>query len=292
MQTRTDAVCGVDPFGTPGLQVAVQRAGDLQRCVVKRGRSLCLCRAKPGWQPGSAWQITGQLPEPRQEHRVLTIGLFDGIAALQVWLLEILSVKHLLGPVASSTNRSLSGWNGPVGSSVRLLRQALREASRPWILTHHATSNLTCQLLFGIKSDRGFISHIRRNAERYYQFSQFLDSARHEAQETKADLCDHFAAFKCLDIDNTRQWTLSNASARAIGLISFVASAWLNISSGVTEPCLWQCGEVNPGFHHVALWFPRRPNFHLELPSSFLLARFRSSSCMIFWSLSTKFVAT
>ena len=72
------AVCGVDPFGTPGLQVAVQRAGDLQRCVVKRGRSLCLCRAKPGWQPGSAWQITGQLPELRQEHRVLTIGLFDG----------------------------------------------------------------------------------------------------------------------------------------------------------------------------------------------------------------------
>lgn len=135
MQTRTDAVCGVDPFGTPGLQVAVQRAGDLQRCVVKRGRSLCLCRAKPGWQPGSAWQITGQLPELRQEHRVLTI-------ALQVWLLEILSVKHLLGPVASSTNRSLSGWNGPVGSSVRLLRQALREASRPRILTHHATSNL------------------------------------------------------------------------------------------------------------------------------------------------------
>ena len=41
--------------------------------------------------------------------------------------LEVLAVKHLLGAVASSVNRSVARWKGPLGSPVRLLRKALSD---------------------------------------------------------------------------------------------------------------------------------------------------------------------
>ena len=73
----------------------------------------------------------------------------------------------------------------------------------------------------------------------------------------KGALCyDHWAAFRRLDLEASRNWILSNAHARTMGLSSFVSSAWLHISSGVSEPCLWQCGEYNPGF---SIWLGAAP---------------------------------
>ena len=46
--------------------------------------------------------LRGQLPELRQEHRVLTIGLFDGIAALRV-AADLLGLE-LLGHVSVEAN--------------------------------------------------------------------------------------------------------------------------------------------------------------------------------------------
>ena len=40
-------------------------------------------------------------------------------------------------------------------------------------------------------------------------------------------------------LEASRNWILSNAHARTMGLSSCVSSAWLHISSGVSEPCLW-----------------------------------------------------
>jgi hypothetical protein len=51
--------------------------------------------------------------------------------------LEVLAVKQLLGAVASSVDRSIARWNGPPGSPVRTLRQALKNLGfstrRPWV---------------------------------------------------------------------------------------------------------------------------------------------------------------
>ena len=98
----------------------------------------------------------------------------------------------------------------------------------------------------------------------------------------KGALCyDHWAAFRRLDLEASRNWILSNAHARTMGLSSFVSSAWLHISSGVSEPCLWQCGEYNPGFSHLAWGCPCRPNVPISLlpvPIPLVPPRWRSGA--------------
>ena len=97
--------------------------------------------------------------------------------------LEVLSVKHLLGAVARSTDQSLARWNGPVGSPVRLLRQALRA----W-LRHHlslglfASSWSRSQLLSSCrtKPDRDYLSHVFRQGFRASQWEKNPNSGRHE----------------------------------------------------------------------------------------------------------------
>ena len=89
--------------------------------------------------------------------------------------LEVLSVKHLLGAVARSTDQSLARWNGPVGSPVRLLRQALRA----W-LRHHLSLGLfpsswsRSQLLSSCrtKPDRDYLSHVFRQGFRASQWEK------------------------------------------------------------------------------------------------------------------------
>ena len=198
--------------------------------------------------------------------------------------LEILSVKHLLGAVATSTDRSVARWNGPPGSPVRILRQALNSFgfitrhARPWVWTHRVAPTISLVCPSQTKADRNHLSHILRQAWRATLWERFLNSGRHEAQEIKQSLTDHWSAFRRLDIEASRNWILSNPQARTMGLSSFVSSHWLHISSGVVEPCVWGCGELHPGFHHLAWSCPLRPD-PFEPPSSILLARFGWQAC-------------
>ena len=195
--------------------------------------------------------------------------------------LEVLAVKHLLGAVASSDNRSIARWNGPPGSPVRTLRRALLDfgftTARPWVFSHHITQNLNLIKPCRSKSDREFLFHILRQAWRATQWERFLNSARHEAVEIKQSLSNPWSAFSRLDIEASRNWILSGPHARTMGLSSFVSSHWLHISSGINEPCVWGCGENHPGFFHLAWSCPSRPN-PFDPPSSILLSRFGWSS--------------
>ena len=63
-----------------------------------------------------------------------------------------------------------------------------------------------------------------------------FNSGRHEAQEIKQSLNDHWSAFRRLDIEASRNWILSSFQSRTMGLSSFVSSRWLHRSSGINEP--------------------------------------------------------
>ena len=195
--------------------------------------------------------------------------------------LEVLAVKHLLGAVAGSVDRSLARWNGPPGSPVRTLRQALKDlgfsSRRPWVFSHQVSQNLNLIQPCRTKSDRDHLSHILRHAWRATQWERFLNSGRHEAQEIKQSLTDHWSAFRRLDIEASRNWILSSSQSRTMGLSSFVSSHWLHLSSGICEPCVWGCGENHPGFFHLAWSCPLRPD-PFDPPPSILLSRFGWSS--------------
>ena len=195
--------------------------------------------------------------------------------------LEVLAVKHLLGAVASSVDRSIARWNGPPGSPVRTLRQALKNLGfstrRPWVFSHQVTQNLNLIQPCRSKSDRDHLSHILRHPWRATQWERFLNSGRHEAQEIKQSLTDHWSAFRRLDIEASRNWTLSSSQSRTMGLSSFVSSHWLHRSSGINEPCVWGRGENHPGFFHLAWSCPLRPD-PFDPPASILLSRFGWSS--------------
>ena len=128
--------------------------------------------------------------------------------------LEVLAVKHLLGAVASSVGRSVARWNGPPGSPVRTLRKALSDfgfsSRRPWVFSHQVVQSLNLIQPCRSKSDRDHLFHILRQAWRPTLWERFLNSGRHEAQEIKQSLANHWSAFRRLDIEACRNWILSS----------------------------------------------------------------------------------
>ena len=102
----------------------------------------------------------------------------------------------------------------------------------------------------------------------------------------KGALCyDHWAAFRRLDLEASRNWILSNAHARTMGHGSFIlCKLCLAMPGFIFPPVSLNLVEYNPGFYHLAWGCPCRPN-PLEPPDNILLARFGWSSLVIFgWS--------
>ena len=93
--------------------------------------------------------------------------------------------------------------------------------------------------------------------------------------------------WKITDKSAVDSWSSPGLMPHAMGLISFVSSAWLHVSTGVSEHCLWQCGEYNPGFYHLAWGCPCHTH-HLEPPENILLARFGQQYFQKYYQEKTK----
>ena len=183
---------------------------------------------------------------------------------------ELLSATHLLGAVASSTDRTLACWNGPVGSPVRLLRQVLHDFG-------------LSQFVLGY-----FLSHCSKS-------QSLIPLSNHARPWLSLSPFDQVARIS--QLWKTRIWRNQKFFVRPLGglpLYSISKHAKLDILQsscpgngsifpflvqlGYAYPlvslnhvCMWQCGEYDPGFYHAAWGCPCHPHL-LEPPDSILFA--------------------
>ena len=79
--------------------------------------------------------------------------------------------------------------------------------------------------------------------------------------------------FHQIDLGRTQEWSLSCAAARTVSVGASVSPAALDGRTGVSNRCVWGCGDRGT-FEHCAWGCGERPERHIARPGHPLGSRF------------------
>ena len=117
--------------------------------------------------------------------------------------------------------------------------------------------------------DVRLLQHSVRSGWRAWCLAQHRLSKRHDAH--CADL-DRFTSFSRIDVEQARSWALTCPEARTISVGASVSPAMLQGRTGVSNRCVWGCGDW--GLGTISLGVVAIVPMWLTCPSSITSANF------------------